>query len=167
MIGGSSSFVSAPSFLNSSEIIFIISSNQHMSDLIHCSESFSRITDAFPNQGHHGWISLVLFRLVLCYYFQYPTRKFPSSTEFRELKYEISNSGTPVSFLGLRRDRKWPVLNGRELHGTGSGWYWVLGSGNFPDFFGKNLFPWKWHSGKQNSSLNSKSGFKPRIKSLL
>ena len=46
------------------------------------------------------------------HYFQYPTRKFPSSTEFREfreLKYKISISGIPVSFSGLSRDGKWPV----------------------------------------------------------
>ena len=52
-------------------------------------------------------ISLVLFGLVLYYYFQYQTRKFPTSTEFKEfweLKYKISNSGIPVSFLGLIRD---------------------------------------------------------------
>ena len=93
--------------------------------------------------------SLVLFGLVLYYYFQYPTRKFLSSTEFseyREFQYKISNSGIPNSFLGLRRDGKWPVLNGQELDGTGSGWSWVLRMGNFPDFLEK------WHSGMQTST---------------
>ena len=50
--------------------------------------------------------SLVLFGLVLYYYFQYPTRKFLSSTEFQESKYKISNSRIPVSFSGLSRDRE-------------------------------------------------------------
>ena len=101
--------------------------------------------------------SLVLFGgFVFYYYFQYPTRKFPSSTEFQEfweLKYKISNSGSPVSFLGQRRDGKWPVLNGQELDGTGSGLSRVLGTGNFPDFFGKNLVPGKWYSGMQTSTI--------------
>ena len=47
--------------------------------------------------------------------FSVPKRKFPSSSEFREfreLKYQISNSGIPVSFSGLSRDGKWPVPNG-------------------------------------------------------
>ena len=76
---------------------------------------------------------------------EYPTRKFPSSTdiwEFRELKYKIfkfGNSGILVWFSGLRRDGKWPVLNGRELNGIRSGWSWMLGTGYFPHFPGKNL----------------------------
>ena len=52
-----------------------------------------------------------------------------------------SNLGIPVSFLGLRRDGKWPVLNGQELYGTGSVWSWVLGMENFLDFPGKNWYP--------------------------
>ena len=96
--------------------------------------------------------TLVLFGLVLYYYFQYPTRKFLNSTkfwEFWELKYKIFNSGIPVSFSGLRRDGKWPVLNGRELDGMGSGWSQVLRMENFPDFFKKNPVPGKGHSGSK------------------
>ena len=29
----------------------------------------------------------------------------------------------------------------------------MLGAGNFPDFFGKNLVLGKWHSGAQTSKL--------------
>ena len=98
--------------------------------------------------------SLVLFDLVLYYYFQYPTRKFPSSAEFREfweLKYKISNSGIPVSFLGLRREGKWPVPNGGTETEPGRGCSRKLGMANFSDFSGKNPVPWKWHSGTQTS----------------
>ena len=84
--------------------------------------------------------SLSLFGLVLFYYFQYPTRKFQSSIkfwEFRELKYKISNSGIPVSFLGLRRDGNWPVLNdGTEL-GPGRGCSQTFKPILFPFFYGK------------------------------
>ena len=98
--------------------------------------------------------SLVLFGLVLYYYFQYPTRKFSTSTEFkefRELKYKISNSGIPVSFLGLRRDGTWTVLNGCELDGTGSGLVLNARDGNFPEFSGKKVATPKTRPGTQTS----------------
>ena len=59
---------------------------------------------------------------------------FPSSTEFREWKYKISNSRIPVSFSGLRQDGKWPVLNGRELDERGSGLVLNARNGKFLGF---------------------------------
>ena len=70
------------------------------------------------------FILMVLVGLVLYYYFQYPTRKFPSSTElweFWELKYKISNSEIHVSFLGLRQNVKKPVPNDGTESGPGKG----------------------------------------------
>ena len=70
--------------------------------------------------------SLVLFGIVFDYYFQYPTRKFPSSTEFRELKYvqhfkfqnshfifgtEMGREVACLEWAEIRQDRKWLVLN--------------------------------------------------------
>ena len=86
--------------------------------------------------------------------FQYPTGNFLSSTEFREFFPnfpKISNSGTLVSFSGLRRDGKWPVQNGGTETGPGSGCSRMLGMENFPDFCRKNPIPEKWHSGMQTS----------------
>ena len=61
-----------------------------------------------------------MFDLVLNYYFQYPTRKFRSSTgfwEIQELKYKISNLGIPVLFLGPRpyREEDVPECSGWEI----------------------------------------------------
>ena len=64
--------------------------------------------------------------------FQYPTGNFPSSTEFREFFPnfpEISNSGIPISFLGLRRDGNWPVPNGWTETQLGRGSSRMLGTG--------------------------------------
>ena len=65
----------------------------------------------------------------------------PSSEfwEFQEFEYKISNMGIPVSFLELRRDQKWPVLNGWESDGMESGWSRMLETENFPENLGKNL----------------------------
>ena len=90
------------------------------------------------------------------HYFQYPTRKFQSSTEFWEfweLNCKILNLGIPVSFSGLRQDMKWPVLNERDLDGTENGWSRLLGKGNFSDFFEKNLVPGKCHLGTHTFSI--------------
>ena len=38
--------------------------------------------------------------------------------------------------------------------GPGIGCSRMLGTGNFPDFFGKYPVPGKWHSGMQTSSFN-------------
>ena len=42
-----------------------------------------------------------------------------SMTAFHRLLYNIINSGIPISFSGLRRDGKWPVLNEPELDKMG------------------------------------------------
>ena len=70
-----------------------------------------------------------------------------------EKQYKIFNLGIPISFSGLRQDGKWPVLNGRELDGTGSGWSQVLETENFLDFFEKNPVPEKWYLGTQTSKI--------------
>ena len=49
--------------------------------------------------------------------------------------------GIPVSFSELRWGKKWAVLNGRELDGTGSGWSRILRMGNFTNFPGKTWYP--------------------------
>ena len=98
-----------------------------------------------------------MFGLVLYYSFQYPTRKFPGSTEFWEfweLKHKIFNSRIPVSFLGLRQN----IVASLEWVGIGWERKWLVLSawdGKFPRFFEKIPVPGKWHSGKQISSLGT------------
>ena len=114
MIGGSSSFVSAPSFLNSSEIIFIISSNQHMSDLIHCSESFSPITDAFPNQATTAgfpWSCFVLFCVTI----------FSTQQGNSRAVLNFGNWNTKFQIRELR-------FHFWDWDGTGSGQSWMGGN---------------------------------------
>ena len=84
-----------------------------------------------------------------------------------------------VPNLGTKRDktrRDWrPFPNCRDRDGTTNVWSccsgqygknsgkmgrevgqsWVLGTGNFPLFSGKNPVPGKWHSGTQTSSCHS------------
>ena len=66
---------------------------------------------------------------------------------------KISNSGIPVSFLGLRRDENWPVPSGGTETGPGRGCSRMLGTGNFLDFSLKNPVPGKWHLGTQTSTI--------------
>ena len=80
--------------------------------------------------------------------------QYLSSTEFWELKYKISILGIPDTFLGLRRDRKWPVLNG---------WDWVRNrkrmfpnarGEKFPGFFWKKFGTQKMRLGTQTSKMS-------------
>ena len=65
----------------------------------------------------------------------------------QEISRPVPNFGNfsriPVSFLGLRRDGSWPVPNGGTETGPGRGCSWMLGTGKFPNFPGKNLVPKK------------------------
>ena len=56
-------------------------------------------------------------------------------------------------FPNLKQAGKKPVLNAGTELGPGRGCSRMLGTGNFPDFFGKNLVAGKWHSGTQTSTL--------------
>ena len=49
---------------------------------------------------------------------------------------------------------KWVVLNAWELDGTGSGWSWMLGTGNIPEFSEKNLAIQKTRPGMQTITTN-------------
>ena len=60
-------------------------------------------------------------------------------------------------FPDLKQARKKPVPNAGTESGPGRGCSQMLGTGNFPDFFGKNMVPRKWHSGKQTSSFGKHS----------
>ena len=52
-------------------------------------------------------------------------------------------------FPNLKQAEKKPDPNaGTELE-PGRECSQILGTGNFPDFLGKILVPWKWHSGMQ------------------
>ena len=65
---------------------------------------------------------LELFGLDLCNIFQYPTGKFPFSTEFRKKSWIFMcnlNLGIPVSFSGLRRDREKPFPKAGTESGPG------------------------------------------------
>ena len=50
---------------------------------------------------------------------------------------------------------KQPVPNAGTKSGPGREFSRTLGTGNFPDFSGKNLGPGKWHSGRQTSTPKS------------
>ena len=54
-------------------------------------------------------------------------------------------------FPDLKQARKKPVSNAGTESGPGRGCSQMLGTGNFPDFSGKNPVPRKWHSGTQTS----------------
>ena len=99
--------------------------------VLHSPESWSKYTTLLLlilyNICKCAIITSVLYNI-----FQYPTGNFPASTEFWEFFSnfpEISNSGTPVSFSGLRCDGKWPVPKGRTETGPGSGCTRMLGMG--------------------------------------
>ena len=51
----------------------------------------------------------------------------------------------------LKQDGKKPVQNACTESGPGRGYSQMLRTGNFPDFWGKNPVPGKWHSGRQSS----------------
>ena len=67
--------------------------------------------------------------------------------------YKASVSGIPECFLTLNETGKQPVPNAGTESGPGMGCSQMLGTGNFPDFFGKYPVPGKWHSVTQTSNL--------------
>ena len=62
-------------------------------------------------------------------------------------------SEIPKCFPTLNKTGKQPVLNTGTESGPGIGCSRMLGTGNFPDFFGKNPVPGIWHSGTQTSRM--------------
>ena len=59
--------------------------------------------------------------------------------------------GIPECFPTLNETGKQPVPNAGTKSGPGRGCSRMLGTGNFPNFFGKYPVPGKWHSGTQTS----------------
>ena len=51
----------------------------------------------------------------------------------------------------LKEDGKKPVQNASTESGQGRECSRMLGTGNFPDFLGKNPVSGKWHLGRQSS----------------
>ena len=54
-------------------------------------------------------------------------------------------------FPDFKQDEKKPVPNAGTELGLGRGCSQMLKTGNFPDFWGKNPVPGKWHSREQTS----------------
>ena len=59
--------------------------------------------------------------------------------------------GNSRMFPDLKQAGKKPVPNAGTKLGPERGCSQMLGTGNFPEFFGKNLVPGKWHLGTQTS----------------
>ena len=74
-------------------------------------------------------------------------------TEPENLYFHSEAFTNPRMFPDLKQDRKNPVLNAGTESGPGRGCSRMLGMGNFPDFWGKNLVLGKWHSGMQTSII--------------
>ena len=66
----------------------------------------------------------------------------------------------------LKQAGKKPVPNAGTESGPGRGCSRMLGTQNFPELFGKNTVPGKWHLGTQTSILKYTNFLKQRLGKL-